>query len=68
MNTKGFISGCVCLIAVIALTMYVLFMADVGSIKYVHDNEYMFVNQNITWEGAGYSGVYSNTKGGYYGR
>lgn len=57
MNTKGFISGCVCLIAVVALTMYVLFMADMGSSKCVPDNEYIFVNQNITWEGAGYSGV-----------
>ena len=66
MNIKGFISGCLCLIAVVALTMYVLFVADVESSKCVPDNEYMFVNQNITWEGAGYSGVYSNTKGGYY--
>lgn len=67
-HKDGFIAGCFCLFIAIVIAVYVVFFSDHNNNKYIPDEEYTFVNQHITWNGAGYSGVYSNTKGGYYGR
>ena len=45
---------------IVAVWMSIMAMKEADRIK--PDVEYPMVNQNITWEGAGYSGIYA--KGG----
>ena len=55
-----FTAICGVIAIILAVWMSIMAMKEADRIK--PDVEYPMVNQNITWEGAGYSGIYA--KGG----